>query len=113
MCIYCNMGDSIFRFDPPWNPKKWPEDVPPSPFIPPAVTPVSDKVWPIEKLKEYLDILERIKALEDKIGCPCDPNKADYIGLFKKRIAELEKKIANRQRAVRHRKGRKGVLTTR
>lgn len=50
--------------------------------------------WGIEKLTEFLDLLKRVKALEDQLGCPCEPNKADYIGMITERIAALEKKAA-------------------
>ena len=93
MCVYCFVGDSWFRRDPPWNPWKDFQDtqVDPYPTVPKPLVPVVP--WDIDKLKEYLEVLKQIKELEDKVGCPCEPNKADYIGMFKKRIEELEKKI--------------------
>ncbi len=36
----------------------------------------------------------RVKELEDKLGCPCEPNKADYLDLLRQRIEELEKRVA-------------------
>lgn len=90
MCVYCYMGDAVFRHDPPWNPWEKTPYTDPFPTIPKPLVPVNP--WPIDKLKEYLEVLKRIKNLEDQLGCPCEPNKADYIGMFKKRIAELEKK---------------------
>ena len=84
MCVYCNMGDHTFRFDPPWRPP-FPIYVP-QPVMPPAeITP-----WSLERLREYRDLLREIKELEDKAGCPCVPNKADYIGMFEQRIGALE-----------------------
>lgn len=90
MCVYCSMGDRFFRYDPPWQ-------MPPgTPYIPTPLNPQSPP-WPIDKLKEYLDLLERVKSLEDQLGCPCEPNKADYIGLFRERIEALEKAIAKKR----------------
>ena len=36
--------------------------------------------------------MKEIKEMEDKLGCPCVPNKADYIGLLEKRLKFLKKK---------------------
>lgn len=87
MCVYCNTGDFFFKQTPPWNPP-WP-----SPLIPQPVVPLPVKEWDLAPLRELLDLLERIKALEDKLGCPCEPNKADYIKVLSNRITELEKRI--------------------
>lgn len=89
MCAYCMIGDSFSRWDPPfadWQTK--------SPLIPapiPQITPISP--WPIEKLREYLNLLKEVKELEDKLGCPCEPNKADYIRLLEDRITDLKKQL--------------------
>lgn len=85
MCVYCMMADHAFRFDPPWD--EW-NPLVPRPFIP--TNPI--RPWPIDRLREYEEILKRIKTLEDQLGCPCEPAKADYLDLFRKRIEELEKK---------------------
>lgn len=93
MCTYCTMGDSWFRHDQPWPIKRT------DPFyqqIPQPVVPVTQPAWSLEKLKEYLNVLQQVKRLEDELGCPCEPNKADYIGMFKKRIDALEKKVAEK-----------------
>ena len=91
MCTYCNMGDHTFKYDPPWRPNDypiWPPQVP-APIQPlPQVYPP----WPINRLKEYLDLLKEVKEMEDKLGCPCEPSKADYIGLLEKRLKYLKKK---------------------
>ena len=89
MCLYCNMGDHTFRYDPPWVvPQTYPYvPQPVGPAIP--VTP-----WGLDRLREYHDLLKRVKEMEDKLGCPCEPNKADYLKMFEERIAELEKKLA-------------------
>lgn len=91
MCMYCSMGDHTFRYDPPWY-------VPPStPYVPAPVVPTVHP-WDLERLREYYDLLKGIKELEDKLGCPCEPNKADYLTMFKNRIAELEAKEAAAKR---------------
>lgn len=86
MCTYCFMGDHAFRHNPPWYPNPWPPQVPqplyPGPFEP----------WPLDRLREFEDLLRRVKDLEDRLGCPCEPNKADYLTLFRERIEALEKK---------------------
>lgn len=86
MCVYCVIGDHTFKYDPPFkvDPQQWPS-------IPQPVVPLVQP-WDLERLKEYLAILKEVKELEDKLGCPCVPNKADYIGLLEQRIKELKKK---------------------
>lgn len=86
MCIYCFCGDHAFRYDPPWQVE------PNFPFIPRPINPDPwPNEWPVDRLRDYLELLERIKKLEDAMGCPCEPNKADYIGMFKEQIEKLEK----------------------
>lgn len=98
MCCYCMVGDSIYK----WNPPLWPHpggtgpnplhpNLPPNvPNPAPGVTP---QVWPIEKAKEYLELLKQIKALEDSIGCPCpeEREKPNYIQMIQEGIDALEK----------------------
>jgi hypothetical protein len=98
MCVYCNLGDFAFKHNPPWNPPSYPLTPPmyPTPWhpnIPTPVVPMPSTPWPLEQLKEFEDLLKRVKDMEDKLGCPCEPNKADYIGLLKQRIEFLESKI--------------------
>lgn len=88
MCVYCNMGDHTFRFDPPWKPEPWPQQIP-QPLHPLAPT---WQPWDLARLKEYHDLLKAVKDMEDRLGCPCEPNKADYLKLIADRIAELEAK---------------------
>lgn len=83
MCAYCFCGDWQFRHNPPWNP-------PGHPLIPTPVAPGPFIPWDYTKLSEWMDLLQRIKDLEDKLGCPCEPNKADYLTLVKERLARLE-----------------------
>lgn len=90
MCVYCNCGDFPFRHDPPWQ---VPNTHPSYPFIPQPLHPAPINPWSLERLREYYELLKAIKAMEDKIGCPCEPNKADYLKLFEERIAELEKRV--------------------
>lgn len=84
MCVYCNMGDTWFRYDPPFA---VPVTIPNWHLIPKPLVPVNP--WPVEKLKEYLDILKQVHEMEQKIGCPCEPNKADYIKILQDRIDAL------------------------
>ena len=89
MCTYCMIGDWQFHRDPPWLPNDypvWPTSVPVS-IIPAPYAP-----WDLQKLREFEDLLRRVKELEDRLGCPCEPNKADYLGLLRQRIEELEKR---------------------
>ena len=91
MCVYCSIGDYPFRHDPPW---KLPQDHPAFPYVPAPVNPMAPQTdWNLSKLREYYDLLRRVKELEDQLGCPCEPNKADYLKLFEDRIAELERKV--------------------
>ncbi len=87
MCMYCNMGDHTFRYDPPFEP-----DRQRYPSIPYPRTPLIQP-WDLERLREYHDLLKAVKEMEDKIGCPCEPNKADYLTVLKERIDALEKKL--------------------
>lgn len=92
MCVYCNMGDWAFKHHAPFtHPGRERSSFRgfsrrPGPHL-------GD--WSIEKLEKYLDILKQIRALEEQVGCPCEPNKADYIKLFMERIGELKKKMEN------------------
>ena len=89
MCTYCMIGDWQFRRDPPFTPGPQYPQVPAPTFpLPPTWAP-----WPLDQLKEFADLLERVKKLEDALGCPCEPNKADYIGMLKERIDVLEKQM--------------------
>lgn len=90
MCVYCMMDDWQFRHDPPWH---IPDTAPYKPLIPaPAIPPTEIKPWDLTKLREYRDLLKEVKELEDKLGCPCVPNKADYLKILQDRIAALEAK---------------------
>jgi hypothetical protein len=40
---------------------------------------------------EFYDLLKRVKKLEDQVSCPCEPNKADYIGMIRQRLDAMEK----------------------
>lgn len=94
MCVYCFCGDWAWKYDPPYWPK--PNPLVPEPVWPkepdkPVTPPPDWQPWKMDRLKEYLELLKQIKALEDQIGCPCEPNKADHIKILEERIAELEK----------------------
>lgn len=92
MCVYCMIGDHAFEWNPPWRPSDtpaWPWYIP-TPKIPaPEITP-----WPVDRLREFEELLRRVKELEDKLGCPCEPNKADYLALIRERIEILERRVA-------------------
>lgn len=88
MCTYCYCGDHPFKYNPPWKEDEGPW----SPYIPQPLGPITTPSWELQRLKDYLELLKQIKELEDKIGCPCEPNKADYLALFEKRIKMLEMK---------------------
>lgn len=94
MCLYCNMGDFEFRHNPPWRRDSYPQFPPSVPL--PAMPMMPNYEWGLDKLKEYYDLLKRVKEMEDKLGCPCEPNKADYLKLFEDRIASLEKKLGDK-----------------
>lgn len=88
------VGDHTFKYDPPWAQPVFPNPVQPwHNLIPKPVNPQKEIVpWSLERLIEYRDLLKEIKELEDKIGCLCEPNKADYLDLFEKRIQALKNK---------------------
>lgn len=86
MCVYCATGDFVFRHDPPWQ---LPKDYP---YVPRPLVPMPANDWDLSKLREYLDLLKQIRDMEAQLGCPCEPNKADYIGMFEARIRDLEQK---------------------
>ena len=112
MCVYCMVGDFTFPNDPPWKPQDeplWPPQIPK-----PAIPPTHIIPWDLDKLEKYLDILKQIKALEDQLGCPCEPNKADYIGLIEKRIELLKKELKGAKKKIKearkkHTRQSKGV----
>lgn len=85
MCAYCMIGDHTFKYDPPYDYHSQPF---PSPLVPKPLASI--KPWTLERLKEYRDILLQVKELEDKLGCPCEPNKADYLKILKDRIEKME-----------------------
>ena len=95
MCLYCVIGDWQFRYDPPWERPIVPTPMQPwHPLLPLPVDPTKPITpWSLEQLKEFQDLLRRVKELEDKLGCPCEPNKADYLELLKQRIEQLEKHV--------------------
>lgn len=95
MCTYCFCGDSMWRHDPPWRP------VPGNPWhprIPEPVVPTVNPPWDVNRLKEFQELLERIKKLEDQLDCDCvEPDKPNYIKLVKDRIFQLEQRVADKQ----------------
>jgi hypothetical protein len=68
--------------------------------------------WDITKLKEYLELLKEVKALEDSIGgCPCpeERNKANHIKILEDRIDELEAKLGKVKEIIIEKEGPKTV----
>lgn len=96
MCTYCMISDWQFRHNPPWVVPPYPTGpvYPTGPAIPQPLPGVVVNPWNVQQLKEYLELLTRVKELEDKLGCACDAHeKPDYIRLFTERIAALEKRV--------------------
>jgi hypothetical protein len=78
MCVYCVTGDEFFKDQ---RPPVWPLPVV-APYVPiPEPLPAPEYTgWPIERLKDLLEVLLKIKKLEDDMNiCPCVPAKADYL----------------------------------
>ena len=88
MCSYCAIGDQAFRWGTPFPTTH--------PLVPMPMPGVVRQEWPVERLREYLDLLKQVKAMEDSIGCPCpeEREKPDYVALFEERIAAMERKLA-------------------
>jgi hypothetical protein len=86
------MIDHSFRYDPPWR------QVPGNPWhpnIPDPVVPTLNPPWSQDRLENYLELIRRVKTLEDKMGCECiEPDKPDYIKLVEDRIIQLEERQA-------------------
>jgi hypothetical protein len=93
MCVYCMIGDWHFWRDPPWPLEP---SYPVHPKIPQPLNPIPSPPWPIDKLIEFEDLLRRVKELEDKLGCPCEPDKPDYLALLRERIDAIEKQAKKR-----------------
>jgi len=92
MCTYCYCGDQFSKWDPPYP--EWHKQ---SPLIPAPMPQVVPNIWPLDKAKEYLEILKQIKSLEDQLTCACEPNKADYIALLGQLVKKLEAQNAGKQ----------------
>ena len=97
MCVYCMMAD--------WA-KKWTPDTStpaiPMPGLPPPLPVIPYRPWTQEQLTQFMDILAKIKELEDKLGgCPCEePEKLDYLNLLQQRLDDLDKKIEEKNKAA-------------
>lgn len=95
MCAYCNMGDHAFRYGQPFDTQYLQQQV--QQLIPQPVYPGPHVPWDLQRLIEYRDLLKEVRDLEEKLGCPCEPNKADYIALFEQRITELKLRQAQHE----------------
>jgi hypothetical protein len=84
MCVYCNIADWAHEWVPgPYTP------IPPTPTWPtPAPT------WTREQYDQFLDILARVKDMEDKLGgCPCeDASKMDFLKTVKDQLDDSEER---------------------
>jgi|ERR1700721_1590134 len=106
MCLYCMIGDHMWQHDPLWPKPETPSPLYPwHPLIPAPIHPGPINPWSLERLKEFEDLLRRVHELEEKLGCPCEPNKADYLSLLKERIEALEKLTASSPHSRPHRGG--------
>lgn len=93
------IGDHQFQWDPPWPIGPTYPQFPQHPLIPLPINPfqlIPPAPWPLDRLKEFEDLLRRVKDLEDRLGCPCEPNKADYLGLLRERIEKLEAEVGDK-----------------
>ena len=96
MCTYCTMGDFPFRHNPPWD---VPKDHPSYPYLPQPLNPGPIMPWNLQQLREYYELLKQVRDLEAQVGCPCEPNKADYVALFEERIKALEAEAERRKQS--------------
>jgi len=87
MCIYCFIADHQWKYDPLFS-------IPPTPVhvLPPTLAQTLNPGWDFVRLSEFYDLLKRVKDLEDQVGCICEPNKADYLGIIKNLLKLLEEK---------------------
>jgi hypothetical protein len=94
MCVYSVMSDWAHRWIPqpgipPWTPS--PSD--PYPYPEPA-TPRQVE-WDPQMLKEFRDLLERVKRLDEQGGTkPCleaDERKQDFLADIKEQLDRIER----------------------
>lgn len=93
MCVYCMIADWIHQYTPdPYYPTpSIPiSPLPYSPVIP--LQPPPQKPWTQEQLDQILDILRRVKEMEDALGgCPCEePGKMDFLKDIQTRLDRIE-----------------------
>lgn len=115
MCTYCFIADWMREYSPwkpvnpyPVNPspwplppaqpwptpiQPWPTPIQPWPVNPsPLPNPVPDVTWTRKQLDEALEILRKVKEMEDALGgCPCeDVSKLDFLKEIRERLDALE-----------------------
>ena len=56
MCVYCYVADTLQKYQLPTDYFK-------------------DRTREVEYHKEIADLIKRVKELEEKVGCPCEPSK--------------------------------------
>lgn len=96
MCVYCMLADWVHK----WVPSPKPSTFPVQPWTPwtpmPSPTPVTPPVeWNRPQYEELIDILAKIKDMEDRLGgCPCeDDSKMDFLREIKERLDLIEGKL--------------------
>lgn len=93
MCVYCMIPEWGQRWipNPGWPPYR-PSDIDPYPYPEPS-TPQPTK-WTKQMLKEFEDIMERVRKLEEAAGggkCrEADPSKMDFIKKLRTWLDEQE-----------------------
>lgn len=100
MCTYCFIADWMHEYTWGPNPLHIP-GTPWSPFGPLKVDPVQPVVpttlpapgWTRKQLDEAVEILRKVKEMEDALGgCPCeDPTKLNFLDEIRSRLDALEK----------------------
>jgi hypothetical protein len=92
MCVYCLFADHLHKYIPDGPVPNTPiqPGTPWSPWTPSSPLPTAP--WSREQFDEAMEILRRIKEMEDKLGgCPCeDPSKLDFLKRIEERLDRLE-----------------------
>jgi hypothetical protein len=99
MCVYCFIADWAHEWVPgPYTPST-PPTYPVQPWTPWNPTPYVPQTplpeWTREQYDQFVDILRRVKEMEEKLGgCPCeDASKMDFLKTVKDRLDALDSKV--------------------